>query len=67
MRGEVYTEDFKPTYVVRDESYGGNPRFFIHRVVPSGDMSWGVTSYTDSETAQKVADFLNELVLKEVP
>jgi hypothetical protein len=66
-RGDHYTEDFKPTYRIRDESYGGRPRFLVERVVPSGGMSWGFTSYTTREAAQKVVDALTELVLDEVP
>lgn len=65
--GPYYTEDWHPTYKIRDESYPGRPRFLVERVVPSGGMSWGFTSYTTREAAQKAVDALTALVLEEVP
>lgn len=67
MIPEHYTDEYKPTYRWRDESYGDRGRFLVERVVPSGGMSWGVTSYTTQEAAQKAVDALNTLVLEEVP
>jgi len=67
MNLDHYTEDWHPTYRIRDKSYGGRPCFLVERVVPSGGMSWGVTSYTTREAAQKAVDALTELVLDEEP
>lgn len=67
MIEDYYTEDRKPTYKWRDESYGGRGRFLVERVVPSGGMSWGVTTYRTQEAAQRAVDALNELVMEEVP
>ena len=67
MIGDYYTEDHKPTYKWRDESYGDRGKFLVERVVPSGGMSWGVTSYHTQEAAQRAVDALNALVMEEVP
>jgi hypothetical protein len=67
MRGDHYTEDFKPHYRYRDESYGDREKYLVERVTPTGGMSWGITCYTSKEAAQKAVDALNALVLKEVP
>lgn len=68
----VYDEEYQPTYKVRDESYTGPdeshvPRFHLERVVPTGRMSWGLTTYKSKAAADKAAAFLQSLVLDEVP
>lgn len=67
MIDDHYTDDYKPTYRIRDESYGDRGRFLVERVVPTGGMSWGFTSYTTREAAQQAVDALTALVLWEVP
>lgn len=72
MNRDHYTDEWKPTYRVRDESYTGPddsfvPRYFLERIVPMGRMSWGVTTYTDRRIAEQAAAVMNELVLYEVP
>ena len=62
-----YTDDYKPSYCIRTRDDGGRSRFLVERVVPSGGMSWGVTSYTTREAAQQAVDALTALVLWEVP
>lgn len=68
----IYDETYRPTYAVRDESYMGPddshvPRYHLHRVVPTGGMSWGVTTYTTKKAADAAAAALNELCFQEVP
>lgn len=68
----TYDETYRPTYRVRDESYTGPddslvPRFFLERVVPTGGMAWGFTTYKDKNVADQIAAVLNAAALMEVP
>jgi len=68
----VYDETYQPTYRVRDESYTGPddstvPRFFLERVVPTGRMAWGFTTYKSKHVADQIAAVLQAAAVDEVP